>query len=94
MRETRKSYYSPAPSIPDLLNRQSHILFGDVKADTKYMPLLISVVFNHLRNEIEAKRIAPQSVIYSFFDLDNPEVFKTNWKDVLPQLPELKVRKP
>ena len=93
MRETRKSFYYPAPSIPDLLNRQSHILFGDVKAETKYLPLLINVVLNHLKNEIGTKKITADSVIYSFFELDNQEMFKTKWKDLLPQIPELKVRK-
>ena len=64
-----------------------------MKAETKYLPMIIYMIFSHLRHELDTGKINSNSIIYAFFDMDNPEVFKIKWKDLKTQLPEFKVIK-
>lgn len=91
MRDARFSFYFPAASIPECIGKQSVILFGDMKANTKHIPLLLLVIFTHLRQQLEAEKISPKQIIYSFFDLNQPEAFATKWSQIKPQMAELKV---
>lgn len=78
-------------TISQLLNLQSNLLFGDIKSKTKYLPLVIYKIVNHLKKEIEIERIKPQAVIVAFYDLDNPIYFEKKWIEIRPQLKDLKV---
>ena len=90
--EVRRSYYKPITSVQDLLKIQSPVIFGDIKNETKHLPLVLYKIFDFLKKDVELGKIEPLSIVSAFYDLENQKYFKSKWLDIKPQLNELKVK--
>lgn len=70
---------------------QQTLIFGDLKNETKNLPLVVYKILNHLKNELANGKATQKCIVNAFYDYENPQFFNKKWDEIKPQLKELKV---
>lgn len=87
----KKSFDLEINNLSELLKVQSTVLFGEVKNETRHLPLIVYKILGHLKKEIENGKLTSECLINSFYNFDCPKTYEKKWNDVRSQMPELKV---